>query len=367
MELISIIVPVYNMEKYLERCVNSVIAQTYGNIEIILVDDGSTDNSPAMCDAYARKDARVRVVHKSNGGLSDARNAGLAVAEGSYIGYVDSDDWIEPDMYEKMYHACADNGAPLAICRYACEAASDECKAADRAKIAKEYGDNGDNGDECSDEGSDVVLLSRDELLKIYIGGHDRYIIYNSAWSKLYRRDLVDGMLFPKGRNSEDIMYTTRAFCRLNRAAYIDKPLYHYVLDRKDSIMNVSKGERMFRDEIPFWREHIACIRDMVSDEMADLAAYHFWRRLLFYYIDMKKAGGENEKYARKLIDEIKSDRAEIDRVYKGGIVSKGDMARMRLFRLSPQAYATTVRLYDSVIIPLRQGIKKRGSIEKGF
>ena len=117
-ELISIIVPVYNMEKYLARCVDSIIAQTYDKIEIILVDDGSTDNSSSMCDHYARKDERIKVVHKLNGGLSDARNAGFAVATGSYIGYVDSDDWIEPDMYEKMYYACVENDAELAVCRY---------------------------------------------------------------------------------------------------------------------------------------------------------------------------------------------------------------------------------------------------------
>ena len=100
--LISIIVPVYNMEKYLDRCMNSIWQQTYKNLEIILVDDGSTDNSPKMCDNYAKKDSRIKVVHKENGGLSDARNAGLAVATGNYIGYVDSDDWIEPGLFELL-------------------------------------------------------------------------------------------------------------------------------------------------------------------------------------------------------------------------------------------------------------------------
>lgn len=348
-ELISIIVPVYNMEKYLERCVKSILAQTYNRIEVILVDDGSTDNSPAMCDSYALKDSRIRVVHKPNGGLSDARNAGLAVASGDYIGYVDSDDWIEPDMYERMYMACVENEAQLVVCRYACETDKDKTDKNDNEKMPESYA--GIN--------NDVIPLSRDELLKIYICGHDRFIIYNSAWSKLYRRDLVEGMLFPKGRNSEDIMYTTRAFCSLDKAVYVDKALYHYVLDRKDSIMNVARGERMFRDEIPFWREHIQCIRDMVSEEMADLAAYYFWRRLLFYYMDMKKSGGENEKYARRLVDEIKSDKLEINRIYKSGIVSGGDKARMRLFMFSPLLYAKTAGIYDNVVIPLRQHIKE--------
>ena len=103
--LISVIVPVYNVEQYLDRCVCSILNQTYQNLEIILVDDGATDSSGRMCDEYAKRDERIKVVHKQNGGLSDARNAGLAAATGEYIGYVDSDDWIEPDMYEKMYEA----------------------------------------------------------------------------------------------------------------------------------------------------------------------------------------------------------------------------------------------------------------------
>lgn len=195
-DLISIIVPVYNVEQYLDRCVESILRQTYRRLEIILVDDGSTDSSPAKCDGYAKRDKRVKVVHKRNGGLSDARNAGLALVTGDYIGYVDSDDWIEPEMYARMYQACAGHNAQVAVCRYFCE-----------------YADKTVAGGDGS-----VIPLVRDELLKIYIGGHDRYVIYNSVWSKLFKRDVVSGMLFPKGRNSEDIMYTTRAFCRVEQA-----------------------------------------------------------------------------------------------------------------------------------------------------
>ena len=100
---VSIIVPVYKVEPYLDKCVSSIVNQTYTNLEIILVDDGSPDNCPAMCDAWAEKDSRIRVIHKPNGGLSDARNAGMAVATGELMAFVDSDDWIAPDMYEHLY------------------------------------------------------------------------------------------------------------------------------------------------------------------------------------------------------------------------------------------------------------------------
>ena len=103
--LISVIVPVYKVEAFLPKCVNSILNQTYKNLEILLVDDGSPDGSGALCDAYARQDSRVRVIHKKNGGLSDARNAGIEAAAGDYLAFVDSDDWLEPDTYEVMLSA----------------------------------------------------------------------------------------------------------------------------------------------------------------------------------------------------------------------------------------------------------------------
>lgn len=335
--LISIIVPVYNVEQYLDRCMESILQQTYHRLEIILVDDGSTDSSAAKCDEYAERDSRVKVIHKCNGGLSDARNAGLELVTGDYIGYVDSDDWVEPDMYARMYRACTEHDAQLAVCRYF------------REYSVKDFSDAASS----LEESGKVVPLSREELLKIYISGDEEYVIYNSVWSKLFSRDLVMGMTFPKGRNSEDIMYTTRAFCKAERAVYLDQCFYHYVLDREGSIMNVARGERMFRDEIPFWREHIACIRGLVSPQMGDLAAYYFQRRLLFYYIDARN--GKNREVASGLVTELKKDKTEMDRIYESGIVSRGDRMRRKLFFLSPSVYAAVVWLYDRLVIPLRR------------
>ena len=117
-DLISVIVPVYKVERYLCRCVDSIIAQTYTNLQIILVDDGSPDGSGAICDDYAAKDSRITVIHKKNGGLSDARNAGLVAACGSYIGFVDSDDYIEPEMFEELLLKAMDTGADLTLCDF---------------------------------------------------------------------------------------------------------------------------------------------------------------------------------------------------------------------------------------------------------
>ena len=116
MDLISVIVPIYQVEPYLDRCVKSIVNQTYKNIEIILVNDGSPDGCPAICDAWAERDSRVKVIHKENGGLSDARNAGLAVAAGELISFIDSDDWIEPDFLTALYDAMEQTGAEIAEC-----------------------------------------------------------------------------------------------------------------------------------------------------------------------------------------------------------------------------------------------------------
>ena len=114
--LISVIVPVYKVEAYLDRCVQSIVDQTYRNLEIILVDDGSPDNCPAMCDAWAEKDSRIRVIHKENGGLSDARNAGMAVTAGEFVGFVDSDDSIAPEMYQMLLERMNADGSDIAAC-----------------------------------------------------------------------------------------------------------------------------------------------------------------------------------------------------------------------------------------------------------
>ena len=119
---VSVIVPIYKTEKYLSTCVESLLCQTLKEIEIILIDDGSPDNCPALCDNYALKDSRIKVIHKTNSGLSDARNIGIKEAAGEYIGFVDSDDWVKPEMFEKMYQNAIQNNADVVVCNlFVCE------------------------------------------------------------------------------------------------------------------------------------------------------------------------------------------------------------------------------------------------------
>ena len=172
---ISVIVPVYKVEPYLSRCLDSIINQTYRNLEIILVDDGSPDRCGEICDEYARQDSRIRVIHKANGGLSDARNHGIDVAIGDYIAFVDSDDYIATDMYEKMLARLELDNSDMVVCNYY---RFDEGSAPPK-----------DGYIQLPDR-----VLTQDEAFDFYlqIGGD-----YVSAWNKLYKRTIFDDLRYP--------------------------------------------------------------------------------------------------------------------------------------------------------------------------
>lgn len=210
-ELISVIVPVYKVEQYLDKCVESILAQTYKNLEIILVDDGSPDRCGEMCEDWAKKDPRIKVVHKENGGLSDARNAGLDVATGDYIGFVDSDDWIDPEMYGTMYKAMGEYGADLAIC----------CV----EKVRKD-------GIFRQELGGTLVYSKQKVLYELICDEK----VNSFAWNKLYRRELFQDLRYPKGRTFEDTLFTYKIFERVTRVVHVDHAFYHY-LRREDSIL----------------------------------------------------------------------------------------------------------------------------------
>lgn len=336
-KLISIIIPVYNIEEYLRRSIESVQKQSYRKLQIILVDDGSTDQSGAICDEYAAGDDRIQVIHKKNGGLSDARNAGLTVATGEYIGYVDGDDWIDEGMYREMYDACMQYQADIAVCRY---------------KTV--------SGDNVTDGSSHAVIpLTQEETLDIYVNERPQYIIFNSVWSKLFKRELVKDLIFPVGKNSEDILYTTHAFCRMQRCVYLDTAYYNYVTAREGSIMNAKSGRRSIEDEIPFLRQQIELLHEYGHPDVADHAAYMFYRRIIFYFLQFYQIR-ENKIYAKDIIRQLHEDRNRIHVLYQLPFVKKGDKVRMRLVQVWPVAYYYTVKLYDGVIIPLRCMLRNR-------
>lgn len=342
-QLISIIVTAYNIEAYLPRCLDSILWQSYQKLEIIVVDDGSVDGTGAICDEYARRDSRIKIIHQSNQGPSGARNAGLAIAKGDYIGYVDGDDWIEAEMYEAMIAACEEERAQLAICAYRHIEEDTDCikhmKCTAKEKQEEFSGRR--------------YVLSRQEALDTYVCDNKSYHIYNSVWSKLFKRELVKEMQFPVGKKSEDISYTTNALVNMNHCVFLDTPYYNYVVNRKDSIMNEKLHERRFNDEIPFWKEQMVYFKEIGMEELSEKAFYHFCRRMLFYFIEFKDK--KMKVSAKEAVLVLKKDKDKIKEIYKKEFITTGDKARMKLFLLNPDLFYFVAKVYDKCMMLLHK------------
>lgn len=212
--MISVIIPVYRVEPYLDRCVQSIVEQTYTNLEIILVDDGSPDHCPAMCDAWAERDSRIKVVHKKNGGLSDARNAGMKLATGEYIVFVDSDDWVSDRYVQELYEAACATGSDICEC---------EIIKTDGKLVLEEI--NARSTPVCYAPEKALELLIQDTVFHQYV------------WNKIYRNTCLKGISFLPGKINEDEFWTYQIFGRANRVTKIEKRLYYY-FQRSGSIMN---------------------------------------------------------------------------------------------------------------------------------
>lgn len=210
---ISVIVPVYKVEAFLDRCVQSITSQTYKNLEIILVDDGSPDNCPAMCDAWAVKDNRVKVIHKKNGGLSDTRNAGMAIATGELMGFVDSDDWIAPDMYQYLHDLMAGDNSDIAACG------------------AEMVWDDGTPSRMLTKSG--CCVLNQEEAMQAII---EESWLKQPVWYKLYKTALIQDIPFPVGKYHEDVFWSYQAISNAQRISVSDKVCYYYA-QRSGSIM----------------------------------------------------------------------------------------------------------------------------------
>ena len=233
--MVSVIVPVYNVETYLNRCVESIVKQNYKDLEIILVDDGSTDRCGEMCDKWAQKDDRIKVIHKKNGGLSDARNAGIEAATGEYIGFVDSDDWIEPDMYQDLVDAIEREGVEFAV-----------------TGIKRIY----DNGySRVQFERATPCVIAGDSIIQEYLR---QGTFSTAAWDKLYVKSLFDIRRFPVGRQYEDAPVIFDILCNIQKLAIVGKAQYNY-FQRADGITGKAFSIRKM-DHFAFSKE----IRDRV-------------------------------------------------------------------------------------------------------
>ena len=272
---ISVIVPIYNVEKYLKRCIDSILNSTYNNLEIILVDDGSTDSCPKICDEYKKIDTRIKVIHKTNGGLSDARNKGLDIATGDFISFIDSDDYINSNMLSYLAKPLIENECDISVCDF---------------EIF--YGDSLENEMQYSDI-NDYNFYSSKEVLRLLLDGKKSHGDY--AWNKLYKKYLFKEVRYPIGKKMEDIGTTYKLYYYSNKIAISNKKLYYY-FQRKDSILG-KKTFSIYSDSLELAIERYNFLKDNYALKDDELTVYQ--RDILNKTIDVYKNAitDEEKKY----------------------------------------------------------------------
>ena len=314
-ELISVIVPVYNVIPYLEKCFVSIARQSYRNLEIILVDDGSTDGSGDLCEELARQDSRIRVIHKKNGGLGSARNAGIDAAEGEILSFIDSDDWIEPGMYDSMTKMLCRENAQIIACGI---------KKVSETGAVTYYQDNLE----------ERRVYTREEAL-IELPKNER--LSNSMCNKLFRRETIQGLHINEQIFYEDNPFTPQCFARAERIAYTAEPFYCY-FERTGSISRKKFSAREF---------------DRVTADRMRLDYYHECFPQCEYAAAIAYIGsGLKVYYQSRSCREARGQRAQLEEELKRTIRSYPDLpftekqrAKARLFLASPVLYTASMKL----------------------
>lgn len=283
-ELVSVIVPVYNVEEYLPRGLDSIAAQTYRDIEVILVDDGSTDTSGSICDDYCLKDSRFRVIHQENKWLAEARNTGIAAATGSFLMFVDSDDAIHPRMIERMLKVLRESGADFVMCGH-------------RHVSPPSFSPFEEFDDEIRFEAIESKEFARRLLLEMGVDSP-----YGLSWNKLIPRELAGGMRFDDIYANEDVSYSLRLALRCAKVALVEDRLYDYT-KRDTSIMHAP-------DALDKWRYNHTIMRARCLDyipesetELRGCSLSKMYRRILSSRSSLKETKFEAEY--NKLVDEI--------------------------------------------------------------
>lgn len=313
MDLISVIVPIFNVEKYLERCIQSIVNQTYQNLEIILVDDGSPDNCPAMCDEWAEKDKRIKVIHKQNGGVSSARNAGINAASGDYIGFVDPDDAIDKTMYECMLAAIKDYNLDVCCCN---------------RKIVSEDGSIKD--EYCTPSG----IISGNEILVCYIA---KNYFFPSCVNKLYKSSIINQnkIFFDSNLHSgEDFTFNYLYLKCSSKICVIEGELYCYYIERPNSLTKHIDAMRVER-----WKNLERIIENEKDNEhlckVCKSAYYQELISCLKEIIDNHKLKELHSSY-EKIISRIRQNYSEI---IKNDEFSKLLKFNVKLIKINPHLY----------------------------
>lgn len=300
--LLSIIVPVYNTENYINRCIESILNQTYSNFELILIDDGSTDTSSYKCDEYAKKDIRVTVLHKENGGVSSARNLGISIAKGDIIAFVDSDDCLDCQMYEILIKNMDETNASISACSYVTEYKTDICLLKDIKKIPKP-----------------IVFKGRRQIYESMTRENDS--IEGFLWNKIYTKNCLSEIQFRKDLfMMEDVVFLWEIVQGIEVACYVDLPMYHYSI-LSTSITRSSSIDKLLTaldgyEIILKKAESISqkCYEDLAVQFLI-LNSFVFQRLVFSEKFDKKlvyKRIKNNIKYMKKMIKKVKSKKSQI-------------------------------------------------------
>lgn len=285
-EKISVIVPVYNVEQYLERCVDSIINQTYTNLEIILVNDGSTDNSGKLCDELAKKDERIRVIHKENGGLSDARNRGIDESESDLVGFIDSDDYIDSDMYEVLLKNLNDTDADLSMCA-----------------LYDVY----NNTPEAQVTNKETWELSSEQAIKMVM---EAKILSVTAVNKLYRKSLFSDLKFEVGKIAEDAFIMIKLLDKCEKIVATNEKKYYYV--HRENSITTQKFSTKFLNVIEAYEQNSNIILEKYP-KLKDVAQTRMnWA--YFYVLDrlLLDDNYNDKELENKLISYLKNHRKDI-------------------------------------------------------
>ena len=285
--LVSVIVPIYNVELYLSKCINSIINQTYSNLEIILVDDGSTDNCGIICDKYAKEDNRIVVIHKSNGGLSSARNAGLDASNGELIGFVDADDYLELNMYEKLIENMNQYNSDIAICDY-------YFVRNNKININSKF------------ENNMFVSVGKEKFNNVQ---NEYSRITEPSWNKLYKSILFENIRYPKGKIFEDSYILCDILDKAKNVSYLLEPLYYYVY-RKNSIIH-SFSVRHF-NSVDSINKRIKFFNDKRYYDLAKEEKNRKMNCLIINLSKMKRYGIKDKKIEKKYYQELVNTNKEV-------------------------------------------------------
>lgn len=308
---ISVIIPAYNVAPYIRKSLDSVLNQTYKNLEIFLVDDGSTDETSTICDEYAQRDSRITVIHQQNAGLSAARNAGIERAKGEWIAFLDSDDWIEPHMYEILLKMAHENDADISTCK------SRNCYLDENEPIAQDDGQ--------------ITVLNTDEIIA---GLYSQEKVRFEVWNKLWRRSLVGNIRFKVGQIYEDVYFDRTLFLRANKLVFINITLHNYLITRPGNTNSSFKPARLCI--FPELNAFIEDLKSQHKDELVEIVSCIAIGFAISLYNAALRA-----KQSKEIKDKI---RGYFDGYYDIVKHSKyRNKKALLLFRLSPVLYIQVI------------------------